>query len=302
MKNKLAIVANIKQRSEGIDGQPIPDDEFLFDAEISNSGLDRHFSRMSNDTLENFAKTGNAGVPFLNSHGRGDLSVQIGRVICAEKVDDRVLATISMLRDSEDTPESMRVNEYIRRVERGYLDGVSVGYEGGDEICDICNKDVWDWNRSDPCTHMPGQTYDGVKATYHINGADLREVSLVTAPSNPNAKVLDTREWNEELIAIKGLNKEDDLSPLEKDGLLFRNNLITEALKQGVRAIDGFDEETWKERMAKMEIEHIKEQTQQWTETGDLRWGNGGRKTEDNPVNNKHHANNLILPSYLFQF
>ena len=67
----------------------------------------------------------------------------------------RTLATARMLRDAENTPESMRVNEYIRRFERSMYDSVSVEFAGGTEMCRICDKPIWDVERSSPCETYP---------------------------------------------------------------------------------------------------------------------------------------------------
>ena len=84
---------------------------------------------------------------------------QIGRTVAGGYVEDgkRVDATISMLRDTDKTPDAMKVDEYIRRIERKYYDSCSVGFRDAKEICRLDGKEIWDWSRDEPCEHIPGQ-------------------------------------------------------------------------------------------------------------------------------------------------
>ena len=45
------------------------------------------------------------------------------------------------LRDTDTTPDNMKVGEYIRRIERKYYDSCSVGYRGGKETCRLDGKE-----------------------------------------------------------------------------------------------------------------------------------------------------------------
>ena len=72
-------------------------------------------------------------------------------------------------------------------------------------------------------------------------------MSLVPSGSNPDAKLLDTRNWDDGLRKVKedGLaqvgDSSDSKSLLERDGLKWREQLIATALAEGVRAEDDFD-------------------------------------------------------------
>ena len=285
-------LAEMQIRSESIrtgEGN-VPEDEIQVDFCISTGKRDGHYSYMTKKTLQNYAEDAARGVPFVRDHTE-NLETQIGRTIAAsyDEENDRVNATISMLRDTDDTPENMRVNEFIRRIERRYYDSASVMFRDATETCRICNKDIWDWSRDDPCPHIPGRTYNGVVCEYDVDNARLRHVGLVTSASNPEAKFLDTREWDENLRNIKEDGSvgdpatTDPKSLLERDGLKWRETLITDALKEGVRAEDGFDETVWKARLEKLDSEHILAQTEMWEKLGDARWGEGGRQTQSEP-------------------
>lgn len=312
MKNKAILLARLDIRSETLDGGAIPDDEVQLDFVISNGEKDAFGSIMTDKTLRNYTEDAARGVPFMLNHGE-DLSQQIGRTIAAtyDEAEKQVRATVSMLRDTDETPENMKVNEYIRRIERKYYDSVSVGFRDATETCNICGKEIFDFHRSDPCPHIPKRMYNGVECTYDVDDGHLRELSLVTMPANAGAKLLDTRNWSEDLRKIKqegdtgSPGTDDAKSILEKDGLMYRNSLIETAVAEGVRAEDDFDSDKWKERFASMPADQIVDQTATWKKLGDARWGEGGRKTESGSPTEPavtNQSNTIVMPSYIFEY
>ena len=309
-KPKTLYLAKFQIRSQAVGGGDVPDDEIQFDFAISSAKRDGHYSYMTEKTLRNYAADGEGGVPFMLDHADG-MRNQIGRLITATFDDStkEVSATISMLRDTDDTPDNMKVNEYVRRIERKYYDSCSVGYRGGQETCRIDGKPIWDWQRDQPCEHIPGRVYDGKLCEYDIDDAHLREVSLVPSGSNPDAKLLDTRNWDEGLRKAKeaGLasvgESSDPKSLLERDGLKWRESLIKTALEEGVRAEDDFDEEAWRKRLEENDSDTIIAHTVTWSKLGDARWGAGGRRTESGaPTGRSSEVKALILPDYLFNY
>ena len=307
-KPKTVYLAQFSMRSEAVGGGEVPEDEVQFDFCVSSAKRDGHFSYMDEKTLRNYASESQGGVPFMVDHQDG-LRSQIGRTIRGEfdESSKEVQSTISMLRDTDDTPENMKVNEFVRRIERKYYTACSVGFRGGDEICRLDNKPIWDWTRDDPCEHIPGRTYDGKVCEYDVVDAHLREVSLVPSGSNPDAQLLNRSDWDEGLRKVKeeGLastgKSSDPKTLLERDGLKWRESLITTALEEGVRAEDDFDKEAWQKRLESYDSDTILAQTSTWTKLGDARWGTGGRKTgEGVPAGGESKP--LILPSYIFEY
>ena len=309
-KPKTLYLAKLQIRSDAVGGGDVPSDEIQFDFAISSAKRDGHFSYMTEKTLRNFGDDAESGVPFMRDHEDGTTN-QIGRSIAGayDETEKQASASISMLRDTDDTPDAMKVNEYIRRIERKYYDSCSVGYRGGSETCRIDGKPIWDWQRADPCEHIPGRTYDGKLCEYDIDEGHLREVSLVPSGSNPDAKLLDTRSWDDGLRKVKeeGLSSVGDSADpktlLERDGLKWRESLITTALAEGVRAEDEFDEKLWRERLEKNDSDTILAQTSTWSKLGDARWGAGGRKTEGgSPTGGAAAVKVVILPDNLFVY
>ena len=306
-KPKTVYLAQFQMRSEAVGGGTIPEDEVQFDFCVSSGKRDGHFSYMDEKTLRNYASEAQGGVPFMVDHEDG-LRSQIGRSIRGEYSESakEVNATISMLRDTDDTPQNMKVNEFIRRIERKYYTACSVGFRGGDEICRLDNKPIWDWARDNPCEHIPGRTYDGQLCEYDVVDAHLREVSLVPSGSNPDAQLLNRSEWDEGLRRVKeeGLSSTGESSDpktlLERDGLKWRESLIKTALEEGVRAEDDFDQEAWKKRLETYDSDTILAQTATWTKLGDARWGEGGRKTDSGAATGGSQVPVIILPSNVF--
>ena len=309
-KPKTVYLAQFQMRSEAVGGGAIPEDEVQFDFCVSSNKRDGHFSYMDGKTLRNYGSEAQDGVPFMVDHEDG-LRSQIGRSIAGnyDESAKEVNATISMLRDTDDTPQNMRVNEFIRRIERKYYTACSVGFRGGAEICRLDNKPIWDWHRDNPCEHIPGRTYDGKLCEYDVVDAHLREVSLVPSGSNPDAQLLNRSEWDDGLRRVKeeGLSSSGESSDpktlLERDGLKWRESLIKTALEEGVRAEDDFDKEAWKARLETYDSETILAQTVTWTKLGDARWGEGGRKTDSGQSGGTGDATPVvILPSYVFHY
>ena len=176
MKNKLKLFFPFVVRTRGDDGKELASDIFEFESEISNGALDGHYSRMGDDTLRNYAEDAANGVPLLLDHA-ADIRNQIGMFVAGnyDEAEKRVKAVARILRDTDETPDNMKVNEFIRRIDAGLYRGVSVSFRDGQEVCDLCSKDVWDLSANDRCKHIPGRSYAGEQATYEIKGARLRD-------------------------------------------------------------------------------------------------------------------------------
>ena len=80
----------------------------------------------------------------------------------------------------------------------------------------------------------------------------------------------------------------------------WRESLIVEAVKQGVRAEDAFNETLWRTRFSTQDSDFIKEQTTTWKKLGDVKWGSGGRKTHSG-IGGRKAEPTLWLPESLFR-
>ncbi len=175
---------------------------FFFPAEISSDRLDSHFTHMLDSTLKNFAAESEVGVSFLDSHVHRRLGLGYTLTGTYEKVNGvtRVVSdvyTVPGIGLGDGSYAS--TDDFIRALRARLVRKVSVGFHGGDMICDICGNSFWDWRA---CKHWPGRKYivngdngdngDGeeVVSTFGIDDAHLAEVSAVYEGSTPGAMIL----------------------------------------------------------------------------------------------------------------
>ena len=177
-------------------------ERFEFPAEISNDKLDTYSTHMTDGSLRNFARDAKVGVAFLEGHNTQGLGY--GRTFRGkfEEIDNknRVVADVFVLRRMNFQNLTFATSDdFIRAVDGGHVGDVSVGFYDANFICDICNREVWDFwawmNDEEVCEHMPGVEYkndDGkrVICTAEIQNARLAEVSAVYSGATPEAKII----------------------------------------------------------------------------------------------------------------
>lgn len=283
MQIQRSLYAPIRQMP---DGDKYPDDEFRFQAEISNSNLDAYYSRIGERALDQFVKDINqGGVSLQNGHRKNGMEDTWGRWISAERDGDKVIATASMLRATDSTPPHLNMDEHIRRIERGYYSDVSVGMYNMREICDICDNPIFDYTAEDRCKHWPGDEYviDGERktCTYEITDARLAEVSIVYDGATPGASIIPNRMNSSiELRNWKDKDADDkELSELEQIGKKYKEDLIDKLILEGVRALGNqFDEDRKRREVVNWTIESIISQTKEYEILCDLK---GGRRIQD---------------------
>lgn len=164
---------------------------YFWRAEISNSQLDAYFTHMTDSTLRNYAADAAAGVAFLRGHNVRELP--LGRSLTGTLQSEGNVQRVTA--DFYTLPGLPETNDLIHRMRAGIVSDVSVGFGGGSFLCDICNRELFDWD----CRHIPGLTYeekgpDGVirqqLATFRVEDAHLYEVSGVYAGATPDAAIL----------------------------------------------------------------------------------------------------------------
>lgn len=163
---------------------------FFWPAEISNNRLDSHYSRMMDNTLENFAADAKAGVSFINSHRHMELPFGGSLDGKTEQQDGRKRVLVDFYTLPGLTLNGVRTDDFIDGVRSGVVRDVSVGFHGGKHWCDICRQNYFSWD----CPHIAGMTYEvkdvgSVMATTSIDGARLSEVSAVYDGSTPDATI-----------------------------------------------------------------------------------------------------------------
>ena len=170
------------------------DDRKYYRARISSDQLDSHFSQMDISTLENFASEAARGVAVLDSHNHR--TVGIGRSISGDLIDNEVFSDFYILKELDLNNQSFRTSDsFMKAIDSGMLQDVSVGFYGHREICQLCDEDLWGGN----CRHWPGLSYiievDGkqrveVCTTLIVDG-HLSEFSLVYDGALEGAEVVE---------------------------------------------------------------------------------------------------------------
>lgn len=192
---------------ERLTGVELPDgvDAFVFPAEISSDRLDFFFTHMAESSLRNYATATASGVSLLDSHNSRNLGFgqSLAGVFEVEGDVSRVVSdfyTIPGIRFGGGlTYES--TDDFIKAVKARLIRDISIGWYGGEMICDICGNSFSDWGN---CSHWPGEKYavgdkgeKTVVATFAVEDAHLAEVSVVYDGATPGAMIMRATEMAE---------------------------------------------------------------------------------------------------------
>lgn len=158
---------------------------FFWESIVSNNTIDFYGTRMTSQSLANFADDLTGGIAFQNAH---DTREFLGRSLAGE-----VEATSTLAEDGvaiEQTrglfftipgrrfAQSMGTDDFIAGAQAGILSDVSVGFWSDSYICSLCGHDVW---RSWDCPHIPGWSYAQTDANGDVIYADTGEPVMVRA-------------------------------------------------------------------------------------------------------------------------
>lgn len=170
---------------------------FFWSLEATNTLIDSYYTHMTLGTLGNFQADAKAGVAFLPGHRHSDLP--FGRSLDAQIETainpDRTRLTVDFYTLPGLTLNAVKTDDLIDGIRSGILKDVSIGFTSTEMRCDICGRDMWDWD----CPHVPGMKYEVkgsdnvlriVQATFAVDDAHLSEVSSVYDGATPRAEIL----------------------------------------------------------------------------------------------------------------
>lgn len=172
---------------------------FFWAAEISSNRLDSYYTRMGASTLTNFVNDAATGISFQDSHDTHKLGFGMSLTGRLEPIEEglmRALAEFYTVPGVHFGGEHSyaSTDSFILAVRSGLARDVSVGFYGGDHICDICGNSIWDYSN---CPHIPGLEYpigdrgeQTLLCTATIEDAHLSEVSAVYDGACPQAMIL----------------------------------------------------------------------------------------------------------------
>ncbi len=169
-----------------------PEQVYIIPASISNQNVDAYFTRMTSQSLKNFADGATSGVAMCDSHAH--YQMPIGRSYygeVAQGINGMETHTLAYMVRGMQLPGSMKSDDYITGMESGIYQDVSIGFIPDVYTCSICGLNML----TDPdCPHWPGQLYavKGMPDQQCIADVDARlaEFSLVYDGATPNAMLL----------------------------------------------------------------------------------------------------------------
>jgi len=164
------------------------EDIYMLDATVANDFMITQYSYFLGATsLHNFVNDLNDmenPQKFLINHSAGIpmgtwLGGSLGKVLEGYVVE----APVYMLKGLDSGGQT--TDDIIKAFEAGHLTDVSVSWEDGDPMCDMCDLDI----RDPECPHIPGVEYEGKMSTCTIENAHLAgEISGVWKGALPGAK------------------------------------------------------------------------------------------------------------------
>lgn len=220
---------SVRQSPEGEEGDSR---RAYISAVISSGKTDSHGTYMTERTLKNFARDLGQSIQFKDSHRRGQ---GFGVSESGTYADGVVTGDFKLIRgwplNDASYPDS---DTFIDAIEEGVITRVSVGFNGGKHICNICEAE---WFRAN-CYHWPGRQYEQIdpktgKATMvrcevAVDDAHLVEVSAVSKGSNPDAEIVEKAERcfregrlplevQQELEQVYGMRFDGDIQTAGRD-------------------------------------------------------------------------------------
>lgn len=156
---------------------------------ISSTSLNSKFFALSLPTLRSVVRQANEGVGVYFNHETYS-SMQSGKSTRSYLREEKAITDFYILSDLEDTNS----NDVIRRLNEAVVDALSIGFTGGDFMCDLCSEEMkygyfYLYDEND---HYLGQQLEkGKYITATVEGeVELDEFSVVGRGADPTAKII----------------------------------------------------------------------------------------------------------------
>ena len=170
---------------------------YVFDVKAAETDkLTQHWSYLGKDMIEGFH------ADIQRRHENSETEI-VGYLFGHDKtkIPSGTLfqSVVSSMGDGENPPvafkpsvymlknlnvSGLNTDDYIRAVEAGHTEAVSVGFQAGSFICNLCNQDI----RTMTCIHIPGRFYNMAaegespvvkRCTYTVHQGFVKERNLV---------------------------------------------------------------------------------------------------------------------------
>ena len=205
MNNQRTLPVFQIRQTEGVPSAP---NKVEFEGDISNRNLDAYYTRMSDETLRNFARDARNGVAILGNHDYTSALLGKSKTGYFNRQKGTVRSRFDIQRGLS-TPNALygTSDDFIEAIKGGTLTDISVGFSEHTEICDVCNEEIrgnmfW---ASDKNGHYPGKKIyldkqgnevsepgKGIVekvVTATIKGGKLLEYSVVWEGATPGAEI-----------------------------------------------------------------------------------------------------------------
>lgn len=159
-----------------------PADVMIFSALVANDQVDSYSTRFSRAALAQVTD-GIIGVPVLRNHGTWSAQdLPVGRWFDSDVVVRDGVTWSRAWQYMSAAPEAMTSRELTNAINLAIIREVSLSWWQDLMRCSICNQDMWatDDEGRYLCTHVPGQTYNGVTCVGEMESIkEVAEASLV---------------------------------------------------------------------------------------------------------------------------
>ena len=258
-----------------------PEEVYTFPVVLCDNEVDREGERFSIPALEGLAQlfVGKTGIFDHDPKG----SNQTARIYrCrVEKDDSRLTAAgepYCSLRADAYMLRCDATKDLILEIDGGIKKEVSVGCAMGSAVCSVCGAD----RRKNPCRHQPGERYEG-KLCHIVLGdpADAYEWSFVAIPAQPRAGVVKGLGSAPLPVLEKAMGRGEgltltpgetaqlarwagELDQAAKQGLLWREKALAEAVRLGRLCCPGLSRELLEKTLRTLGAEELEEWTAEY--------------------------------------
>ena len=165
---------------------------------ISSTSMNSQAFHISKETLQNIAEQANAGVPIHFNHNTYEFQVGMSTQAEMNGHGNKVNSEFYILSGLDD----VHSDDVITRMDDGAVNGLSIGFLGGDFYCDLCEDALMEFRddgywfvRMCENGHKLGRMVkEGKKSklvTAEVRGkVKLQEYSVVNKPADPSAKMI----------------------------------------------------------------------------------------------------------------
>lgn len=166
-----------------------PEEVFVYPEVMANACMSSYAMWIGPKSLEQFASDATRGVPKHIQHERPNRAMGMTYAGHWDPATKEARAAVFIPKGRN--VDGYSSNDEIEDIRTGMRRYVSVGPGGAfvSYTCDLCGKDIFDFEDEDPCWHIPGVKYGDRWASACLEGLHLIETSNVDKGAIPGAEI-----------------------------------------------------------------------------------------------------------------